>query len=225
LLVAEAGGNIRRSSPGRKCLQNLDPRVLLFPSGYNLCMPPAPEVEIKLRIRDLAAWTQKLTASGFKLLTPRTHELNTLYDFSDGRLRSRGEILRIRKYGETWTLTHKSKGNAGKHKSRMETETQIADGEALAHMLESLGVTPAFRYEKYRAEFSDGEGHVVLDETPIGDIAELEGTPEWIDRTAARLNIKESEYLTLSYVQMFSDWRARTGSQAREMTWAEIGKT
>src|SRR6476661_2162824 len=137
---------------------------------------PVQEVEVKLRVSDLDALSHKLAVSGFKLLTSRTHEMNTLYDFPDGRLRSRGEILRIRKYGETWTLTHKSKGNAGKHKSRMETETQIADGEALAHMLESLGVTPAFRYEKYRAEFSDGEGHVVLDETPIGDIAELEGT-------------------------------------------------
>src|SRR5690242_9293352 len=95
-----------------------------LPSGYNLSMPPAPEVEVKLRISDLNALTEKLTASGFKLLTPRTHELNTLYDFADGRLRSRGEILRIRKYGEKWTLTHKTRGKTGKHKSRMETETQ-----------------------------------------------------------------------------------------------------
>lgn len=186
---------------------------------------PAHEVEIKLRIQALDAFTGKLSALGFKLITPRTHEMNTLYDFADARLRSRGEILRIRKYGEKWTLTHKTKGNAGKHKSRMETETQVSDGEALGEVFGSLGLAPSFRYEKYRAEWSDGEGHVVLDETPIGNIAELEGTPEWIDRTAARLEITESEYITLSYGQMFAEWRTETGSKAREMTWAEIHKT
>jgi adenylate cyclase class 2 len=187
-------------------------------------MPPAQEVEIKLVVSDLTALARKLTASGFKLVTPPTHEMNTLYDFPGEPLRARGEVLRIRKYGEMWSLTHKTKGNAGKHKSRMETETKIEDGEALTQIFESLGLSPSFRYEKNRAEWSDGEGHVVLDETPIGNIAELEGTPEWIDRTAKKLSIKESEYITQSYAQMFYAWREKTGSKAREMTWAQIGK-
>ncbi|HVH89324.1 MAG TPA: class IV adenylate cyclase [Terriglobales bacterium] len=196
-----------------------------FRAATILPMPPAQEIEVKLRVADVEALTRKLASSGFKLLTPRTHEMNTLYDFSDGRLRRRGEVLRIRKYGEKWTVTHKSKGSAGKHKSRMETETQVEDGEALADIFESLELNPSFRYEKYRAEWSDGQGHIVLDETPIGYIAELEGTAEWIDRTAARLEIKESEYITMSYAQMFSEWRAKSGSKAREMTWAEIGRS
>src|SRR6185312_6713893 len=103
---------------------------------------PVQEVEVKLRVSDLDALSHKLAVSGFKLLTSRTHEMNTLYDFPDGRLRSRGEVLRIRKYGEKWTLTHKSKGNSGKHKSRVETETQIEDGNALAHVFAALGLAP-----------------------------------------------------------------------------------
>jgi len=187
-------------------------------------MPPVHEVEVKLRVADLDALTRKLSAASFKLSTPRTHEMNTLYDFSSQALRNRGEVLRIRKYGEKWTVTHKSKGNAGKHKSRMETETKLEDGEALAHIFAALGLSPSFRYEKFRAEWSDGEGHVVLDETPIGNIAEFEGTPEWIDRTAAQLGVKQSEYITMSYAQMFAAWRDKSGSKASEMTWAAIGK-
>ena len=186
---------------------------------------PAEEVEIKVRIGDLSGLARKLSAVGFRLVTPRTHEMNTLYDFSDGRLRACGEVLRIRKYGSKWTLTHKSKGNAGKHKSRAETETELADGEALAHVFEAIGLSPCFRYEKYRAEWSDGEGHVVVDETPIGNIAELEGSPDWIDHTAGVLAIKESEYITESYAQMFGEWKLKTGSRAREMTWAEMGRS
>jgi adenylate cyclase class 2 len=183
---------------------------------------PSQEVEVKLRVDDLDALTRKLSANGFKLVTPRTHEMNILYDFPKGDLRRRGEVLRIRKYGDKWTVTHKSKGDAGKHKARTETETRLEDGEALAHIFKSIGLAPSFRYEKYRAEWSDGQGDVVLDETPIGDIVELEGGPEWIDRTAAKLGIKESEYITQSYAQMFYSWREETGSRAREMTWAEV---
>ena len=183
---------------------------------------PSQEVEVKLRVDDLDVLTRKLSANGFKLLTPRTHEMNILYDFAKGDLRRRGEVLRIRKYGDKWTVTHKSKGGGGKHKSRTETETRLEDGEALAHIFKTIGLAPSFRYEKYRAEWSDGEGHVVLDETPIGDIVELEGGPEWIDRTAAKLEIKESEYITQSYAQMFYSWREETGSRATEMTWAEV---
>ena len=184
---------------------------------------PAEEVEIKVRVDDLDELSRKLITAGFRQVTQRAHEMNTLYDFSDGQLRARGEILRIRKYGSKWTLTHKTKGNAGKHKSRVETETELADGEAMAHVFEAIGLSRSFRYEKYRAEWSDGEGHVVIDETPIGNIAELEGSAEWIDRTAEMLAIGESEYITASYAQMFNEWRAKTGSTAREMTWAETG--
>jgi adenylate cyclase class 2 len=187
-------------------------------------MPPAAEVEVKLLVDDTTALQRKLTASGFKLVTPRTHEMNTLYDFPSGPLRARGEILRIRKYGEKWIVTHKTKGNIGKHKTRVETETTVDDGNALAHIFEAIGLSPSFRYEKYRAEWSDGEGHVVIDETPIGNLAELEGAPDWIDRIAKQLGIKQSEYITLSYAQMFYAWKEKTGSKATEMTWAQVGK-
>lgn len=185
-------------------------------------MAAREEVEVKLRVVDLDALTHKLEGAKFKLVTPRTHEMNTLYDSQGGHLRARGEVLRIRNYGEKWTVTHKTKGNAGKHKSRMETETELKNGEALAHIFEAIGLKPSFRYEKYRAEWTDGEGHIVLDETPIGNIAELEGSPDWIDRVAKQLGIKESEYITQSYAQMFYTWRDQTRSKATEMTWKEI---
>ena len=98
-------------------------------------------------------------------------------------------MLRLRKYGETWTLTHKAKSKAGRHKVRVERETQVENGQQMDAILRALGFAPNFRYEKYRAEWSDGKGHVVLDETPIGNFGEIEGPPRWIDRTARALGI------------------------------------
>ena len=182
------------------------------------------EVEIKFRVDDLRALSQRLLRSGFRLLTPRTHEINTLYDLPGQLLRKRGELLRLRKYGTEWILTHKAKGKAGRHKTRVETETKIADGARMEAILRALGFAPTFRYEKYRAEWSDGKGHVVVDETPIANFGEIEGASRWIDRTAKVLQIPRSDYITATYADLFFQWRKQTGSPATDMTFRAIKK-
>jgi len=185
----------------------------------------AQEVEIKFLVADGKALARRLRVSGFRLVTRRTHEMNVLYDLPGNPLRQRGEILRLRKYGKRWTLTHKSKATARRHKSRQEYETEIADGASLDRILRTLGFSPSFRYEKFRSEWTDGHGNVVIDETPIGTVAEIEGPPRWIDRAARRLGIPRSRYITLSYGAMFEEWKRRTGNRAREMTFAAVGGT
>jgi len=183
----------------------------------------AREVEIKFLVADAKVLARRLRASGFRLVTRRTHETNVLYDLAGQPLRQRGEILRLRKYGDRWTLTHKSKGTAQLHKSRQELETAVADGASLDRILRALGFSPSFRYEKFRSEWADGHGQVVIDETPIGTVAEIEGPPRWIDRTARLLGVPQSNYITASYGAMFDEWKRRTGSPAQEMTFAAVG--
>jgi len=180
------------------------------------------EIEIKFRIEDLSALTRSLKQAGFKQLTRSTHEMNSLYDLPGQKLRKRGEMLRLRKYGETWVLTHKAKSKAGRHKVRVELETRIENGEQMDALLRALGFAPTFRYEKYRAEWSDGTGHVVLDETPIGNFGEIEGLPRWIDRTARALGIGRGDYITQTYAPMFFAWKRRTHSKATEMTFRAL---
>jgi adenylate cyclase class 2 len=187
----------------------------------------AVETEIKFRVDAPAALEERLKAAGFKLVTPRSFESNVLYDTADRRLRARTEILRIRSYAGKWTLTHKRLPEDGpgedRHKHRIETETEISDGNALAEVFRSLGLVAAFRYEKWRSEWSDGEGHCVVDETPIGNYAELEGDGEWIDRTSARLEVDRSRYITLSYGRLFEQWCADHKSAARDLTFEACG--
>lgn len=182
------------------------------------------EVEIKFSVDNLKQLGRRLKAAGFRLVTPRTNEMNTLYDFPQELLRGRGELLRIRKYGQDWRLTHKSKGKVGKHKSRQEIEIGVEDGVKLAAIFTTLGLEPRFSYEKFRAEWSDGKGHVVVDETPIGSFGEIEGPPRWIDQTAKKLGIAPEKYITENYATLFQLWKIKTGSTARNMTFREIGK-
>ncbi len=153
-------------------------------------MAAPQEVEIKIAVPDLKALAMRLRELSFHEETPSTHEVNTLYDLPDHSLRRQGSLLRLRHYGEKWRLTHKSKGTVARHKSREELETGVSDGEQMDAILRALDYAPVFVYEKYRAEWSDSEGHVVLDHTPIGDLAEIEGKPDWIDRIAQQLGIK-----------------------------------
>ena len=183
----------------------------------------ADEVEIKFEVADLAALQAKLRALGFRLQTPSTHELNTLYDTPAGELRKSAQLLRLRQYGGRWTLTHKARGPRGVHKTRAETETAVENGENMHAILLALGYQPSFRYEKFRAEWSDGQGHVVLDQTPIGNLAEIEGPPAWIDSTAERLGVTPKQYITKNYAELFLEWKQRTGSPAQSMAFAECG--
>jgi adenylate cyclase class 2 len=209
------------------------------------------EIELKFPIADLAHLQLILPSLGFLLDTPRTFEQNTLYDTAVRTLRGSTQTLRIRRYGDLWTVTHKrlpgnsSASNAGRYKIRIETETRVEDGPALGVIFEQMGYAPVFRYEKFRTEWSqvtpsiDGPlfteavhpdvvslsnppCHLVIDETPIGDYAELEGPPAWIDETLSKLGVDPATCLTDSYGRLFLAWKQRTGSPAQNLTFDEI---
>jgi adenylate cyclase, class 2 len=195
------------------------------------------EIELKFPVGDADALQSRLPGLGFHLDTPRTFEQNTLYDTPERTFRNSKQILRIRQYGPLWTVTHKRPAApvdadfASPYKIRIETETHVEDGPTLGLIFESLGYAPMFRYEKYRTEWSaialeDGFvrtlGHLVLDETPIGTYAELEGPPAWIDATLAKLNVDPATCITDSYGKLFLTWKARTSSPAENLTFDEI---
>jgi adenylate cyclase, class 2 len=184
------------------------------------------EIEVKFPVSDPGDLIRRLHSAGFHEETPRTFERNILYDTPDRRLRAQTAILRIRKYGDRWILTHKclprDNDPSSRHKHREEIESSIENGEALGQIFAQLGFQPAFAYEKWRTEFSDSTGHCVLDETPIGLYAELEGPPEWIDATGRKLGLDPGQFITLSYGRLFEQWRQQTGSSAENLTFEEI---
>lgn len=184
------------------------------------------EIELKFCVPDVREFHARALRAGFNLRTPRTLERNALFDTPERRLLSERQVLRMREYGGAWVLTHKrppaGNDDSAFYKERLETETVVSDGEAMGAVFVELGYSPVFRYEKFRTEFYDGAGALVLDETPIGDFAELEGTPDWIDRALERLSIARDWCFTDSYGRMFLDWKKRSGSPAENMTFEEI---
>ncbi len=181
------------------------------------------ESEIKLRVPDPDGMHARLEASGFQISQPRMFEANVVYDTPAGDLRTRGELLRLRRAGDAVVLTYKGKSQNGRHKVREELEITVSDFTTCETILNRLALRPTFRYEKYRTEYrrKQNQGVVVLDETPIGCYLEIEGPPGWIDDVASELGFTEADYITASYGRLYFDHCHATGNPATGMVFTD----
>lgn len=181
------------------------------------------EIEIKLRVADSRRIVERIAEMGWRARGMRELERNYVYDTPDGALRAAGSLLRVRDSGGVCLLTLKQpSADAGPHKVKEEFETDVKDREALQRILEGLGYSVAWRYEKYRTLFEQAgaAGEIVLDETPIGDFLELEGEPDWIDRTAVELGFSARDYITATYGALFEEYQARHPGAGGDMVFA-----
>ena len=166
------------------------------------------ETEVKIRITNVPATRKQLRNLGFRPIHPRSLEDNLLFDTPDRALRRVRSILRLRRYGSRWFLTYKGTPDPDQnYKSRVELETEIEEPRTIQSIFGILGLRPVFRYQKYRMKYrqpvAEGQrqprGEVSLDETPVGNFLELEGSRAWIDRVARQLGYSRSDYSTASY--------------------------
>lgn len=176
------------------------------------------EVEIKVPARDLGAVRNKLRDEGAQPLTPAHFESNDLYDRGDGELANRGCALRLRRTDGGSTLTFKglARFEAG-IKTREERETTVSDPEEMERILAALGLERRFRYEKRREEWELEGCAIALDETPIGDFAEVEGEPPAIRRVLQRLGLDFSQAILDSYAELYRRRRRHEPSLPKDM--------
>src|SRR5205085_2563351 len=141
-------------------------------------------------------------------------------------LRRKGELIRVRRAGEVGVLTFKGPSKAGRHKTREELECEVDNPERMQLILGRLGYYPVFRYEKFREEYErPGEhGTITVDETPIGNFLELEGSPKWIDGTAKELGFSPADYVTQSYGSLYLAWCREHGIAPSDMLFASRTK-
>jgi adenylate cyclase class 2 len=183
------------------------------------------ETEVKIAFPEGADAARALIlGQGYSLADGRTLESDQLFDREGGELKLGGKILRLRRTGARAMATfkgHALEDPAGeRYKRREEIEFDVSNADAFQKMLDRLGFAPSFRYEKFRTKFATpGEAGIVsIDETPIGVFLELEGTAEWIDRTAARLGLSPEEYLTVSYAALYREYRSSHPNAPEHMT-------
>jgi adenylate cyclase class 2 len=178
------------------------------------------EREIKLRFESADAARQALAGIGAVPYRPRRLQDDRLLDDAAASLQRRGVALRLRQDGTDAFLTFKGPVIPGIMKIREEFESAVADEPQMLRILAELGLTPRFRYQKYREEFRIAGLDsllVALDETPVGVYVELEGQEADIDTAAARLGRAPADYVRASYRTLFLEYRETHHVNASDM--------
>jgi adenylate cyclase class IV len=201
------------------------------------------EIEVKLRISDVAEMHRKLLALG-ATYRGRVHERNTVYDTAASDFRRRGGLLRIREetpapnsavLGPQEARRHSSSmdrrtiltskatpppGGAGgrRYKEKLERELVVPGSPDRWHgILRGLGLKCGFRYEKFRSIFGLFGLILDLDETPAGAFIEIEGQPRAIDRAARSLGFTPRDYYRGTYWDVYVAECRRRGRTPRNM--------
>jgi adenylate cyclase class 2 len=91
----------------------------------------------------------------------------------------------------------------------------------MLYVLERLGFTIWFRYQKYREEFGSLDAIIALDETPIGTFVEIEGSEKAITQVAIALGRTERDYLLDSYRGLYVQHCTSAGCAVADMMFEE----
>jgi predicted adenylyl cyclase CyaB len=176
------------------------------------------ETEIKIKLSDFEEFCRNLQEFSCRVLADRHFEDNSLLDFPDGKLQSRRCMVRVRNANGQAFLTYKgSPRSEGIFKVREELETKVEFSETAIQILERLGMRICFRYQKYRREFEIDEVKVAVDETPIGDYAEFEGSEAAILDLARKMGIDRSSFLRESYYSLYVEYCEKRGDAPSSM--------
>jgi adenylate cyclase, class 2 len=173
---------------------------------------------MKVPVHALGPVRHALEASGGHLEQALTLEDNLVLDDLEGSLRTSGRLLRIRRWGDQWTVTFKGVCSFRDGiKSRPETETSLGDGSALLTMMAELGISPVRRYQKRRETWQCDGVVVALDETPMGCFVELEGDPEHLADLAGHLGLDPGAAVSGTYLELWNRYRETHPEAPAEM--------
>lgn len=169
------------------------------------------EIEIKIKIHNIETLREKIRTQDFCLVEHNTLEHNIVFDTTEKRLKKNKCLLRLRKKNNNYILTVKRPPakalKSKKYKIRDETEVEVSDFENTKTIIRALGFDVFFIYEKYREVYKRKSGNVkiMMDQTPIGDFIEIEGSAEEIDQVASALGFTPRDYITASYYTLFRE--------------------
>jgi len=153
-------------------------------------------------------------------------ESNTVFDDDARSLKVRGVLVRLRDDGRRiLTVKRPPEGPVPQGvKAWDEHETRVDNPEAVAVLLQTLGLAPAFAYEKLREEWGFMGCHICLDQLPFGFFVEIEGPPEAIPEAARALGLDLCEPSTANYHELNRQYRRDAGLPPQDSFTFEPGQ-
>jgi adenylate cyclase class 2 len=87
-----------------------------------------------------------------------------------------------------------------------------------------LGFEVVYRYQKYRTTYRLDAVFAAVDETPLGTFVELEGAPDDVDRAAAAIGAKPSDFIRATYRELQEEDAAARGVAVGDMLLSPPGR-
>jgi len=182
------------------------------------------EIEAKMKVGSFEAVLAALREHNATSLGEHI-ETDTFFDTPDRALLAADKGLRLRVALDVKTnknealLTHKGPVGLGPLKKRQETQTVVANAEAMAKILEQLGFVQWLRYQKRRQSWELDSCRVELDEIPhLGKFVEIEGPgDEAVMKCREKLGLGSQTLIKASYVAMLTAHLQERGESSSEI--------
>ena len=162
------------------------------------------EREIKYRVEDFDQYRKKLLQKG-ATSRPSVFEDNIVFDDEAGSLKRDEKLLRLRK-SEIVTLTFKEPVDRTRFKIMEEYEIEVSDFYETVKIINALGYYEVFRYQKRREAITWLDSHILLDETPIGNYIEIEGSEEHILELSRELGLDPERGSSKNYMELYREY-------------------
>jgi len=182
------------------------------------------EIEAKMKVGSFEPVLTALREHHAKSLGEHI-ETDTFFDTSDRTLLAADKGLRLRVALDVNTkkiealVTHKGPVGHGPLKKRQETQTVVANPEAMAKILEQLGFMQWLRYQKRRQSWELDSCRVELDEIPhLGKFVEIEGPgEEAVMKCREKIGLSSQTLIKASYVAMLTAHLQERGESRTEI--------
>ena len=168
------------------------------------------EVKISITNEELTGVRERLALLEAEKISGCSMEINSLYDFEDGRLMQAGCVLRVRRYEGSTILTFKGPTDPGSmYKKRRELETAVQDAAAIDDILKALGMSICFEYRKLRETYTvsvaSSMTEVCIDQTPAGVFVEVEGEEPGIQAVLQKFGWTSERFVNKTYVEIYRE--------------------
>lgn len=161
------------------------------------------ETEIKIRIDNIEQIKNKLLEMRAELFKKKALQVDEYFDKKNA-LKRTDQVLRLR---DNSVLTYKGpKQKKNKLKIREEIEVMVDSGMYLKQILEKLGYVQTQKKEKYREAYIFHLTQICIDETPMGNFIEIEGSEHGVLDVAKRLGYSEKDFITKSYTALWKEF-------------------
>ena len=173
------------------------------------------EREIKYQVEDFYPYRKQLLGQGAKRQSSFLED-NIVFDDEGESLKREAKLLRLRR-SDTVTITFKKPVDRTRFKIMEEYEIEVSDFDEAEKIINSLGFRKVFRYQKRREVFTLHDTHILLDETPIGNYIEIEGTEEHILKLSKGIGLEPEQGSSKNYMELYREYCAQNNLKPTDM--------